>query len=309
MKKILTLTLNPALDKNITVSKLVPEKKLLCTSVTIEPGGGGINVSRAIQKLGGMSEAVYLAGGFTGNEFSALLSAEKIKSVALPIQGATRENFMVVDHATQLQYRFGMPGPAVEAAEWQQALNYIQEQTAIDFIVASGSLPPGVPDDFFARLAVIAQQLNAKLVVDTSGKALQEAVKVGVFLIKPNLGELSNLYGKETLSQEEIPVAAKAVINEGGCEIMVVSMGAAGAMLVTKEAQYVVKPPPVTVKSTVGAGDSMVGAMVLALSEGFLPEDVLRYGVAAGTAATMNYGTELCKKEDTERLFLKMKQE
>lgn len=309
MKKILTLTLNPALDKNITVLKLVPEKKLLCTSVTIEPGGGGINVSRAIQKLGGNSEAVYLAGGFTGNEFSALLSAEKIKSVALPIQGATRENFMVVDHATQLQYRFGMPGPAVEAAEWQQALNYIQEQTAIDFIVASGSLPPGVPADFFARLAVIAKQLNAKLVVDTSGKALQEAVKVGVFLIKPNLGELSNLYGKDTLTQEELPVAARSIINQGGCEIMVVSMGAAGAMLVTKEAQYVVKPPPVTVKSTVGAGDSMVGAMVLALSEGFLPEDVLRYGVAAGTAATMNYGTELCKKEDTERLFLKMKQE
>jgi 6-phosphofructokinase 2 len=175
--------------------------------------------------------------------------------------------------------------------------------------VASGSLPPGVPEDFFARLALIAKQVNAKLVVDTSGKALQEAVKVGVFLIKPNLGELSNLYGKETLTPEELPLAARSIINQGGCEMMVISMGGAGAMLVTKEAQYIIKPPPVTVKSTVGAGDSMVGAMVLALSEGFLLEDVLRYGVAAGTAATMNYGTELCKKEDTERLFLKMKQE
>lgn len=309
MKKILTLTLNPALDKNITVSKLVPEKKLQCTSVTIEPGGGGINVSRAIHKLGGTSEAVYLCGGFTGNEFSALLSAEQIKSVALPIQGATRENFMVVDAFTHFQYRFGMPGPAVNETEWQQALNHIQQQTGLDYIVASGSLPPGVPEDFFARLAVIAKEMNARLVVDTSGKALQEAVKVGLFLIKPNLGELSQLYGQETLTHDQALVAARTIINNGGCEIMVISMGAAGAMLVTKGEQYEVKPPVVTVKSTVGAGDSMVGAMVLALSKGFLLEDVLRYGVSAGTAATMNYGTELCKKEDTERLFLKMKQE
>ncbi len=307
--KIITLTLNPALDKTINVPKLVPDKKLRSTYAKVEPGGGGINVSRAIYKLGGSSDAVYLAGGFTGKHFEELLKSEEVISVALPIQADMRENFVVVDDSANLQYRFGMEGAQVTEPEWQQALQYMQEQNDIAYIVASGSLPPGVPADIFAKLAVIAKQKNARLIVDTSGEALQHAVKEGLYLIKPNIDELSALCGKEKISKEEILSAARKIIDDGGCEVMVVSMGKEGAMLITKDKQLQVTPPDVTVHSTVGAGDSMVGGMVMALSKNWSLEDMLYYGIAAGTAATMNQGTELCKKEDTERLFAKMKEQ
>lgn len=309
MKKIVTITLNPALDKSMAVPQMIPEKKLLSTNTKVEPGGGGINVSRAIHKLGGESEAIFLSGGYTGKQFETLLTAEKISFVALPVQNDMRENFVVLDTSSHLQYRFGMQGAMVTESEWQQVLQHIQNENAIDYIVASGSLPPGVPVDFFGRLAVIANKKNAKLVVDTSGEALQHAVRTGVYLIKPNLGELSYLYGKERLGEDEILIAARSIIQQGGCEIMVVSMGAEGAMLITKDTDLKIKPPQVTIMSTVGAGDSMVGAMVYALSQNWPVPDVLRYGIAAGTAATMNAGTELCKKEDTERIFKELKQE
>ena len=309
MKKIVTITLNPALDKSIAVPQMLPEKKLRCTDAKVEPGGGGINVSRAIHKLGGETEAVFLSGGYTGKHFESLLAAEKIRLVALPVKGDMRENFVVLDTSAHLQYRFGMDGPLINEEEWEQVLNHIQNETAIDYIVASGSLPPGVPPDYFSKLALIAQQKNAKLIVDTSGEALQLAVKQGVYLIKPNLGELSNLYGKERLAKDEILIAARSIIEKGGCEIMVVSMGPEGAMLITKDQLVQVKPPQVVIQSTVGAGDSMVGGMVLALSRGWDLKDTLYYGVAAGTAATLNPGTELCKKEDTERIFDELKQQ
>lgn len=309
MKKIITLTLNPALDKTISVEQLVPEKKLRSSFAQVEPGGGGINVSRAMHKLGGSSEAVYLCGGYTGKHFEELLINEGVVSVALPIKGDTRENFVVVDESANKQYRFGTEGPETTEPEWQQALQYISEQPEIAYIVASGSLPPGVPYNVFAKLAVIAKQKNARLIVDTSGAALKDAVDEGLFLIKPNLEELSSLSGKEKLAKAEILTAARSIILNGGCEVMVVSMGKDGAMLITKDKQLEVKPPSVTVHSTVGAGDSMVGGMLMALSKEWSLEDVLYYGIAAGTAATMNHGTELCKKEDTERLFTKMKEE
>lgn len=290
----------------MSVAQLVPDKKLVCTHVQVEPGGGGINVSRAIYKLGGNSEALFLSGGYTGKQFEELMAAENITYTALPVKGDTRENFVMVDAAANLQYRFGMVGPELSEPEWHQALDNIEARKDLAYIVASGSLPPGVPGDFFARLATICRALGAKLIVDTSHEPLQSAIKQGVYLIKPNLGELSNLYGKERLGKEEIVVAARSIILKGGCELVAVSMGADGAMLITPDRQFEVKPPLCKVQSTVGAGDSMLAGMVLALQAGREQGDVLRYGVAAGTAATLNPGTELCKKEDTERLFTEM---
>ncbi|MBV9989105.1 MAG: 1-phosphofructokinase family hexose kinase [Chitinophagaceae bacterium] len=308
MKKIITLTLNPALDKSIAVPQLVPEKKLKASGAKTEPGGGGINVSRALHKLGVDSRAVYLSGGYTGKQFDTLLAAEGVAAVPLPIKNDMRENFVVLDEYSNAQYRFGMEGPQVEPDEWLDSLQYISEQDDIAYIVASGSLPPGVPADIFGQLAVIAKQKNARLVVDTSGDALKYAVQKGVFLVKPNLSELAGLYGKEKLGKEEIVTAARSMIRKSCCEIMVVSMGGDGAMLVTATEQFQVTPPKQKIQSTVGAGDSMVAGLVAALSKEWELEDVLRYGVAAGSAATLNAGTELCKKEDTERLFAEMKQ-
>jgi 6-phosphofructokinase 2 len=260
-------------------------------------------VSRALKKLEGSSTAIYLAGGYSGKFYEQLLDKEGIKSLVISIEGATRENMIVVDESSNAQYRFGLPGPEVKEEEWQQCLTIFEQSKGIEYIVASGSLPAGVPLDFFARLATSAKKLNAKLILDTSGEPLKHAIDDGVYMIKPNLGELSSLSGVEELNEEDAVNAARDIIGKGGCEVMVISMGPSGALLVTKNEVIQSAAPNVKKKSTVGAGDSMVAGMVLALSRGLSLKEVLQYGIATGTATTMNPGTELCKKEDVERLF------
>ena len=307
MEKIITITLNPAIDKTTCTEKIAPEKKLRCVHPTYEPGGGGINVSRALEHLGCESLAMYFAGGFNGSYFKKMLTKENIKSLIVSVKTNIRTNIIIVEKSTGLQYRFGMESEPVKQRDWKAFLRKLEQQEGFEYVVASGSLPEGVPLDFFARVATIVKKKNAKLIIDTSGEALKQAVKVGVFLIKPNINELSNLYGKENLEKAEVVAAAKSIINSGGCEIMVISMGKDGAILVTKDEDYYLAAPDVVVKSTVGAGDSMVAGMVLAVSKGWQMKDVLRYGISCGTAATINSGTALCKKEDVERIFEEMK--
>ena len=303
MPAIITVTFNPAIDKGTSVPVLIPEKKLKCALPVYEPGGGGINVARAIKKLGGEATAIYLAGGCTGKTFTQLLTDESVDSIVTATKESIRENLIVLDTASNLQYRFGMPGQEISEPEWQQCLQSIEQITDVEYIVASGSLSPGIPTDIFARIALIARKKNARLIVDTSGEALKEAVAAGVYLIKPNLGELSMLLGKEELNIELVDDAAKEVIEKGNCEVVVVSMGPAGAMLVTKELALQIMPPAVKRKSTVGAGDSMVAGIVLSLTRNKSLTEAVQYGVACGTAATMNPGTELCRKEDAEHLY------
>ncbi|MCY7351937.1 MAG: 1-phosphofructokinase family hexose kinase [Cytophagaceae bacterium] len=306
MPRIITLTLNPAIDKSTTVPGLLAEHKMRCTPPKFEPGGGGINVTRALRKLGGESTAFYLAGGYSGQFFTELLQREGVNAQPLPIAQPTRENLIVVDTATNQQYRFGMDGPQVSEPEWQHALDVLSQQTAVDFLVGSGSLPPGVPTDFYGKLANVAQIIGAKLILDTSGEALRQAVGKGVYLLKPNLRELSALAGVEELELDEIDDAALEIIRRGDSQIIVVSLGAQGALLVSEDVVEHVKALTVKKRSTVGAGDSMVAGMTLALSWGWPLPDVVRYGVACGTAATMNAGTELCRPQDVERLFRKV---
>ncbi len=303
MPAIVTITFSPCIDKSTTVPALIAEKKLQCTNPKLEPGGGGINVARAIKKLGGEAIAIYPAGGYSGNYFKALMQNENVQSVIIESANETRENIIVLEESTNQQYRFGMPGTTLLENEWQQCLTTVQEMKNVEYIVASGSLPPGVPVDIFARIAAIAHKNNAKLIVDTSGEALKQAVNEGLYMIKPNLGELSSLLGKEELNIELVDDAARTIIAKGKCEVVVVSMGPAGAMLVTKELALQIMPPAVKRKSTVGAGDSMVAGMVLSLAENKSLTETVQYGVACGTAATMNPGTELCRKEDADYLY------
>jgi 6-phosphofructokinase 2 len=303
MANIITITLNPAIDKSTTVNALMPEKKLKCSDPVYEPGGGGINVARAIKKLGGEATAIYLAGGYTGKMFTQLITQEAIPSVVTEIKDNTRENLIVMELASNQQYRFGMPGPTISDEEWQNCLHQIESIEITEYIVASGSLPKGVPTDIIARIAKIARKKNAKLIVDTSGDALKQAVEAGVYLVKPNIGELASLLGKEEMNIEWVDEAAREVIRKWKCEVVVVSMGPAGAMLVTKEIMMHTMPPAVKIKSTVGAGDSMVAGMVLRFSQNKSMEEAVQYGVACGTAATMNPGTELCRKEDADNLY------
>lgn len=308
MANIVTITLNPALDKSISVPELVPEKKLRALSSKVEPGGGGINISRALKKLSVVSEAIILSGGYTGKTLEALLAKEQVAFTAIETEGDTRENFVVFDEDKKLQYRFGMPGESVSDQELGLLMQAIGNCAHADYVVVSGSLPPGTSTSVFHEIAIIAQQLNAKLIVDTSGDGLKAAVKEGLYLIKPNLRELASLVGKEWIDIADVIVTARQVIASGGCKAMAVSMGADGAMLITATEHYKAVAPQAPVLSTVGAGDSMVAGMLAALTKGWGWEQVLQYGVAAGSAATLHKGTELCSLADTERIFAQIKQ-
>lgn len=308
MNDIITITFNPCIDKSTSVNVLKPEKKLRCTPPVFEPGGGGINVARAIKRLGGEAIAVYPSGGYSGKFLNILLEQENITELNIETKQHTRENMIVLDTATNQQYRFGMPGQHLSEDEWQQCLQTIEVNHS-EFIVASGSLPPGVPTDILARLAKIARRQKRKLIVDSSGEALLRAVEEGVYLIKPNLGELSTLAGEETIETNDIERLAKELSLNGNCEIVVVSMGALGAMLVSREGTYKVDAPIVKGQTTVGAGDSMVAGIVLYISQGKSLLEALQYGVACGTAATLNAGTSLCNKDDVDRLFELIKKE
>jgi 6-phosphofructokinase 2 len=303
MSKIVTITFSPCIDKSTAIPLLLPEKKLKCSVPKLEPGGGGINVARAIKKLGAEAIAIFPSGGYTGKFFNHLMEKEKITSVIIETGNETRENIIVLDESTNNQYRFGMPGTELKENEWQQCLKAVEKINNTEYIVASGSLPPGVPLNIYAQLAKIATQKNAKFMVDTSGEALKQAMAEGVYLLKPNLGELSSLAGKKELQLHEVKDIAREIIAKGKCVAMVVSMGAAGAMLVTHNIAETITPPPVHRISTVGAGDSMLAGILFYLAAGKTMIEAARYGVACGTAATMNAGTELCRKEDAEKLY------
>ena len=303
MPGIITITLNPAIDKSTTVPKLVPERKLACTAPIFEPGGGGITVARAIQRLGGNAKAIYLAGGHTGKFFDSLLQAEDVPALSVPIAGYTRENLIVTDMSNHAQYRLDMPGPWVDTAEWQHLLEELREIDNVDYIVASGSLAPGIPPDIFASFGAIAAIKGARFIVDTSREALKQSLREGAYLIKPNIRELAGFAGEETLSQTGIVDVAKEIIRKHRCEVVVVSMGETGAMLVTADLAVKVPAPGVTRVSTVGAGDSMLAGIVYSLSAGTDILEAVQFGVACGTAATLNPGTALCKTEDAQLLF------
>ena len=300
---LVTVTFNPAVDKSTAVAAMIPEKKLVCSPPVLEPGGGGINVARAIKKLGGEALAIYPAGGYNGQLLQCLLEKEGVASIPIPVKHDTRENLVVLDSGANLQYRFGMPGAEMEPAEWRQCLQAIEQVNNPGYIIASGSLTAGVPKDIFAQMAVIAKQKNARLIIDTSGEALKAALQEGVYLIKPNIGELAILAGREELDFEAVPLVAKELISQGQCQVLIVSMGSGGAMLITKDITQYIAAPPVRKRSTIGAGDSMVGGIVLSLSKGKSLIESVKYGVACGTAATINPGTALCRLEDVEKLY------
>lgn len=310
MASIVTVTFNPCIDKSFGVPMMVPEKKLPCTKPIFEPGGGGINVARAIKKLGGDALAIYFGGQYNGNLLTSLLADECVQTKVIAISQSTRENTIVLDQSTNLQYRFNIPGPVVQESEWRQCLTVLEELKDMQYLVLSGSFAPGIPLDILVSIAGIAKKKKVKLIVDTSGEPLKVASQQEVFLIKPSLSELAYLAGGSDLAKylgpESVEQAARLVISQGHCHAIMVSMGAEGAMLVTRDFIKRIGSPLVEVKSTVGAGDSMVGGMVLALSQGKNLEEAGLYGVASGTAATMNFGTGLCQLTQVQELYDQM---
>ncbi|SDL91783.1 6-phosphofructokinase 2 [Catalinimonas alkaloidigena] len=304
MKKIVTLTLNPALDKSATVAELVPERKLRCDRPYFNAGGGGINVARVVRRLGGEALSLFLSGGPAGQHLEALLAQEKVPYQAIPIRGWTRENLTVVVTSTQQQYRFLMPGPQVQADEGTQVLHILRKAlTGAHYLVASGSLPPGLSPDFYGKVAQLAHEQGVRFILDTSGEPLLHAARQGVYLLKPNLNELASLTGRDSIDAPTQERLARQLLEQNMCQVAVVSLGPRGAMVVTSEGIAYVAAPTVKPRGTVGAGDSLVGGLVWCLANGDALLDAVQYGVACGSAATLHAGTELCRKEDADRLF------
>jgi 6-phosphofructokinase 2 len=307
MPSIVTITFNPCIDKSVSVPLLVPDKKLHCTVDQLQPGGGGINVARVIQRLGLPVTAIYPAGGSSGALLSNLLAKEAVATITIATSCPVRENIILTETATHKQYRLGMPGEALTIQEWNACMQALNEAEELSFIVVSGSIPENAPRDLFRQIATIARQKQAKLIVDAAGETLQMAVGVGAYLIKPNLAELSELTGKKLTNEYEIQKAAQELVTAGHCNIVVVSMDARGAMLVTADKCYRAIPPIMKPKSSVGAGDSMVAGIVYSLSLSKTLPETLQMGVACGSAAIMNTGTSLCHPDDVNKLYNEIK--
>jgi 6-phosphofructokinase 2 len=303
MHPIVTLTMNPALDIATETERVVPAHKLRCEAPRYDPGGGGINVARAVCALGGDALAIFPAGGAAGEMVRHLLGEGNVPHEAISIAGFTRESLAVEECQSGKQFRFILPGPEISETDQERCLDQLALRgSGADYIVASGSLPLGVSDDFYARVAALAKSLDKRLVLDTSGAALKQACG-GIYLLKPSLRELQDLVGREIRTECEQEQAARDVIAQGRCEIVVVSLGEDGALLVTADRTERFPAIPVEAQGSVGAGDSMLAGVVLGLTRGLPLHDAVRFGMAAGTAALFGFGTELCRRTDVERLY------
>jgi len=302
--RIVTLTMNPAVDVATSVPQVISDRKMRCGPPELDPGGGGINVARVIHRLGGDVLALSTSGGSTGSLLEELLAREGVPHLAFPIRERTRENLNVREESSGRQFRFVLPGPAVSAIEWRRCLRAVTELDPFpEFLVASGSLPPGVPTDFYASLARLARERGSLLVVDASGEPLRGALDAGVYLFKPSIAEFRSLTGRPAAEEEELALLARDLVRSGRSHAVVLSLGAGGTLWVSETEAERLSAPAVPVLSGVGAGDSLVAGVVLGLARGLRISQAMRYGLAAATASVMNAGTRLCRAEDVERLL------
>ncbi len=303
MLPILTVTLNPTIDQTTSVDRLLPTRKLRCSEPRLDPGGGGVNVSRAIKELGGETRAFVAIGGSTGARLRLLLDDAGLACDFWDIRGETRTSLTVMERATGEHYRFVMPGPTIGHDECEMLLPRLGQLLGASggFVVLSGSLPPGLPVDTFGRIARLGRELGARVVVDTHGDALRAVAQERPYLIRLNHLEAQELLGGDA------DVAAhrlgQELVQRGLAEVAIVTVGERGAIVANAAGQYEIRPPKVTVRSTVGAGDSFVAALTLGLAQNWPLEEAARYGVAAAAAAVTTEATELCKRSTVDDYY------
>jgi 6-phosphofructokinase 2 len=300
---IVTLTMNPALDVAADTDEVRPTDKIRCRAVRYDPGGGGINVARFAHALGASVAAVFTVGGSTGTRVADLVQGAGVPATTVAIAGATRESFTVNERTTGRQYRFVLPGPALTFDEQDRCLDALGgAASSAQFVVASGSLPPGVRPDFYQRVAEVCRRTGARLILDTSGIGLNH-VTSGVFLCKPSVRELRECVGRDLPTEGEQLAAAHEMIDRGVAHVVVVSLGAQGVLLATSGDSHSFPAIPVPVVSGVGTGDALVAGIAVGMSRGWSVEDSVRYGIAAATAKLRTAGTSVFERDDVETLF------
>lgn len=303
-ERIVTVTANPTVDVSTSVDELVPERKLRCAPMRLEPGGGGINCARVVVELGGTALAVYAAGGATGALLDDLLGPEDLETTRVDTDALTRLGLHVRDERAGAQYRFVLPGPDVDAGVADAVLAAVEASSSPGvFVIGSGSLPPGMPDDVYARLAERVHAADARLVLDTAGPWLQPALDVHVDVLRLNRREFAELLGDEMETDGGAERTLRSLVESEAVRVAVMSLGADGSLAVSSEGAWMVSAPQVDVVSTVGAGDSFTAALTLGLAAGLDLPRATAYGVAAGAAAVTTPGTRLCPASTTDELY------
>ena len=303
MKTIATLTMNPTIDLSYDVGKVRHTHKMRTDNEHYAPGGGGINVARVFARLGGHARCFYLSGGATGPALDGLIDLHQLVRTRIAIAGPTRVAADILEHDTGKEYRFTPAGPHVSEAEWQDCLDQLAEADC-DVMVLSGSLPPGVPDDYYARVSRMMRERGREVVLDSSGKALAAGIaEGGLLLIKPSQGELQQYVGRKLQDVEAIGKAAMEIVESGKARLVAVTMGHEGAVLARADGPVFLPALKIDAASAVGAGDSFVAAMVHALCRGDDELQAFRRGMAAGSAAVLRAGTDLARPADIERML------
>ncbi|MEX1336653.1 MAG: 1-phosphofructokinase family hexose kinase [Candidatus Limnocylindrales bacterium] len=305
MRPILTLTINPTIDLTMEIDALEPTGKNRATLLGVAPGGGGINVARALVELGGEATAIHTSGGAVGARLERLFDEEGLPHEAVDIEGETREALVLFEREHHRSYHIVPPGPEMSPAARERltaTLSHQLREGAI--VVASGSVPPGIGDDVYAAMADLVRGSGAKLVLDTSGAALRPALESGVYVVKPNRREAGTLVGHEIEDLDDALEAGRRLFGQGAAEIVIVTAGELGAAIVHDGSEALLHTPPLPRKarSDRGAGDSFVAGLTLGLARGDDPVDACATAVAAGAAAVLTPGTELCRREDVESL-------
>lgn len=305
VKPILTISINPALDVTTSIGQIKPEGKLRCATPRFDAGGGGVNVSRAIGKLGGDSHAFVAIAGSTGEWFQRLLNESGVDNEIWEMQGETRFALTVMEEATGEQYRFNLPGPQQTVEEAERLLGVLCEQigAGYQYVIASGSLPPGVPVDFYARLTKKAREIGVSLILDTSGPPLKAAFVEKPYLMKLDRFEAAELVEDGMDARALAPELAQKLVDQHAAEIVIITLGDNGACIASASDLLLIRPPKVKVLSAVGAGDSFLAALTIGLVNNWSLEDASRFGVAAATSAVTTEATELCERSATQRYF------
>ena len=309
MAGILTLTLNPTVDLSTSAPTVEPGRKLRCAEPVVEPGGGGVNVSRAIKTLGGESKALIATAGRTGDMLSTLMQNIGIWPLHVEIPGETRQSFAVIDETSGEQFRFVMPGPRWDEAHIRAVFDEVAENIGPgDLVVLSGSQPPGVGDDLPVHLNELARSKGARLIVDTSGPALERLVAGAhspVQVLRLNEAEAISVAGREFVGRMGTTDLATKLVELEVAEVVIIARGADGSIMASEKGVWHCRPPDVPVQSKVGAGDSFVAAFTMALLRDEPLPIAHAHGTAAASAAVMTGSTELCRREDYTRLVRK----
>jgi 6-phosphofructokinase 2 len=298
---IYTITLNPALDRTIWIQKVRDDVSNRILEEKSFAGGKSVDVSKVLKNLGVDNIALGFVGGFAGRELEGRLLNEGIETDFVRVSGETRTNIIIHETGTGKQLAFNARGPEIKPDELMQFIEQLEKLPCGDVVAIGGSIPLGVSPEIYRKIISLVKKCQAKVVLDVDGEALRQGIKAHPNVIKPNIHELSELAGRELKGLDDVVTAARS-INQQGVEIVLVSMGAKGILLVSDDQQYLAVPPNVNVESTIGAGDSSVAGFVFGLVQGKDLKQCLIYAVAAGTATTLRQGTALCQKDDFERI-------